>query len=273
MRASVLKWALAVPAGAFLVLFLVWPLAGIVTEAFSDGGGAFATIFDDPVFWSGLVGSAVLGTLAPFVSTVVGLAVALHLARLSPTRRTVLLTVIAVPLSFSGLVVAYGFILVFGRSGFVTMLLAELGADPAVVGGLIYTPAGLAIAYCYYLIPRAVLVIFPVVANFETEQLHAARALGASPLRAFRDILLPQVAPACLVAFALCAAVALGAYGTALALSGTQIAILPMVLYSKISDSGADLPAAAAMSLVLIALACTVMAIAELVRPRVRRTA
>ncbi|MBZ8133678.1 ABC transporter permease [Afifella sp. IM 167] len=267
------RLALAAPAGAFLLIFLAWPLAGIVKEALADGGGAFSRVFSDPVFWRGVRGSAILGTLAPAVSTVIGLGVSLHLARLSPARRATLLTIIAVPLSFSGLVVAYGFILVFGRAGFVTMLLAEIGADPAFVGGLIYTPAGLAIAYCYYLIPRAVLVILPVVVNFEREQLAAARALGASPLRAFADIALPQLMPACLVAFALCAAVALGAYGTALALSGTQIAILPMVLYSKISDTGSDLPAAAVMSLVLIALASAVMAMAELLRPRLRKNA
>ncbi|WP_205648685.1 ABC transporter permease [Acuticoccus kandeliae] len=262
-----MRLALAVPAGAFLLLFLVWPLSGIVGEAATDGGTAFARLAADPVFWRGISGSLVLGTVAPAVSTIVGLAVALHLARLSPGRRAALLTVIAVPLSFSGLVVAYGFILVFGRSGFVTLLLAEVGFDPAVVGGIIYTPAGLAFAYCYYLIPRAVLVILPVVVNFETAQIQAARALGAGPRLAFLTIVLPQVAPAMLTAFALTAAVALGAYGTALALSGTQLPILPMVLYSKISDTGSDLPAAAAMSLVLLALAATVMALAELVRP------
>jgi hypothetical protein len=48
-------------------------------------------------------------------------------------------------------VIAYGFILAFGRAGFVTMLLAALGADPNAIGGAIYTMPGLAFAYAYYL--------------------------------------------------------------------------------------------------------------------------
>ncbi len=118
--------------------------------------------------------------------------------------------------------IAYGFILVFGRSGFVTLLLARLGADPAVVGGFIFTPVGLGLAYSYYLIPRVVLVMLPVLTNFDRSQIAAARSLGATGFTAHLDILVPQVMPALITAFCLTSAVAIGAYGTALALVGTQ---------------------------------------------------
>lgn len=41
----------------------------------------------------------------------------------------------------------------------------------------------------------------------------------------------------------------MGTYGTALALVGTQVNILPLLLYAKIGDGGADFPATAALSL------------------------
>jgi putative spermidine/putrescine transport system permease protein len=156
-----------------------------------------------------------------------------------------------------------GFILAFGRSGFVTQTLALAGADPAFVGGLIFTPAGLGFAYSYYLIPRVVMIMLPVIVNFDHAQVAAARSLGATNARAHWDVLVPQVFPSLVAAFCLCAAVAIGAYGTALALVGTQINILPLVLYSKISDVGTDLPAAAAISVVLMAVCSLVFAAAE----------
>ena len=64
-------------------------------------------------------------------------------------------------------------------------------------------------------------------------------------------------------AFCLVAAVALGAYGTALALVGTQLNILPLQIYSKISETGSDFAAAAALSLILLALCSLVMATGE----------
>ena len=56
------------------------------------------------------------------------------------------------PLAFSGLIVAYGFILSFGRAGFVTQILALFGADPAEIGSWIYSVSGLGFAYAYSLL-------------------------------------------------------------------------------------------------------------------------
>lgn len=259
------------PGFAVLALFFVFPLSVVAVEALAEGGAAFGRVFADPVFWRGLRGTLVLGTLAPLASVVVGTLVAMRLAELPPARRLPLLIVISLPLTFSGLIVAYGFILVFGRAGFVTLLLAELGANPAIVGGMLFSPAGLGMAYSYYLIPRVVLVVLPALANFDRAQIAAARSLGAGALRAHLDILLPQIAPALLAAFCLTSAVAIGAYGTALALVGTQVNILPLVLYSKISETGSDFPAAAALSLILMGICCAVIALAELGGLRRRR--
>ena len=175
---------------------------------------------------------------AATVSTLVGVAVALHLSRLPERRRTLLSFVIALPLTFSGLIVAYGFILGYGRAGFVTQLLGYAGFDPAIIGKALFTPVGLAFASSYYLIPRVVMGILPVLVNFDRAQLAAAESLGATPSQAFRQIMLPQVAAPVGAAFCLVAAVVFGAYGTALALVGTQLHILPLQLYSLISETG-----------------------------------
>jgi putative spermidine/putrescine transport system permease protein len=186
--------------------------------------------------------------------------------------RMSLLIAISLPLTFSGLIVAYGFILLLGRAGFITLLLAEAGFDPAVVGGFIFSPIGLGLAYSYYLVPRVVLIVLPAVRNFDAVQLRAARSLGAGPLRVLSDVLVPQIMPSLVAAFCLTSAVAVGAYGTALALVGTQVNILPLILYSKISETGTDLPSAAVISIVLMAICGCVIAIGEAVFSRTKRT-
>jgi putative spermidine/putrescine transport system permease protein len=44
--------------------------------------------------------------------------------------------------------------------------------------------------------------------------------------------------------------------------------ILPLVLYSKISETGTDLPAASAASIVLVAICAVVVSIGEAMRPQ-----
>ncbi len=261
----------ALPGTLLFALFFLLPLSVILADAAADGGAAFSRLIDDPVFWNGLRGSLVLGTAAPAFSLVVGFLLAVTLARMRPQVRTAALFAISLPLTFSGLIVAYGFILVLGRAGFVTQLLAMAGFDPAVVGGLIFTPLGLGLAYSYYLIPRVVLIVLPALRNFDAAQLAASRSLGAGAVRTVVEIMLPQILPSLVAAYCLTAAVAMGAYGTALALVGTQVNILPLVLYSKISETGTDLPSAAAISIVLVAICTFVIVLGEMVATRANR--
>jgi putative spermidine/putrescine transport system permease protein len=251
------------PGMIVFLLFFILPTGGMLAEAASDGGAAFLRLARDPVFWNSLGGSLFVGLAAPSLSLVVGTAVAMTIARLSTRASAIVLFAISLPLTFSGLIIAYGFILLLGRAGFVTQLLAMLGADPAIVGGFIFSPAGLGLAYSYYLIPRVVLVVLPAVRNFDQNQILASRSLGASHHRALIDIMLPQLTPSLIAAFCLTAAVSIGAYGTALALTGTQLNILPLMLYSRISDTGTDLPSAAALSLLLMVLCSLVITLAE----------
>jgi putative spermidine/putrescine transport system permease protein len=256
-------WLIAVPAVLVLALFFALPVVAVAVDALSDGGRAFARVFRLPAFWPALAGSATLTVAAAGVSTLIGVAVALHLSRLPERRRTLLSFVIALPLTFSGLIVAYGFILGYGRAGFFTQLLGFAGFDTAVVGKALFTPVGLAFASSYYLIPRVVMGLLPVLVNFDRAQLAAAESLGATPAQAFRQVMLPQVAAPVGAAFCLVAAVVFGAYGTALALVGTQLAILPLKLYSLISETGSDFPAAAALALLITAACSAIMTAGE----------
>ena len=63
-------------------------------------------------------------------------------------------------------------------------------------------------------------------------------------------------------------AVAFGAYGTALVLVGTQVNILPLQLFTLVTDAGTDFPVVAALALVLTALCTLAMGIGEVVAAR-----
>ncbi|MGC7402907.1 ABC transporter permease [Pandoraea pneumonica] len=251
------------PAAVLLALGFGLPLGALVVAAFDGHGEAFLAIAIDPLVRDALVNSLALAIGAGTVSLIVGALLAVTLARQTPRRRRFWLAAMGVPLAFSGLVIAYGFILAFGRAGFVTLGLASLGADPARVGALIYTAPGLIAAYAYYLIPRVALMVYPSIANLDRRPLEAALTLGAHPLRALVDVALRELWPTFAAAWCLVTAIAMGTYGTALALAGTQINILPLLMFLKMSDGQTDFPQAAALSLVLMAVCSGVLALGE----------
>lgn len=264
-KKTLLVLLLALPGFAVLLVFFALPLGSVLVEPFQDRGDAFVRLMADPLFWRGFRGSMMLAVTAGLLSVLCGIPVAFRLARMRERLRTAVMFCISLPLTFSGLIVAYGFILTFGRAGFITYLLSYIGIRPEAVAEITYSPVGLALAYCYYLIPRVVLLLLPVVSNFDNNLLVAANSLGASKPRAWLDIALPELLPTIIFSFFLVAAIAFGAYGTALALAGAQVNILPLLLYSRISDTGSDFPQAAAISLVLMFVCSAMMGIAEVV--------
>jgi putative spermidine/putrescine transport system permease protein len=78
----------------------------------------------------------------------------------------------------------------------------------------------------------------------------------------------PEVVPSVLSSACLVAALAMGTYGTALALVGTQLNIVPLLLLAKVSDTGGDFPEAAAMSLVLLAICILVLGVGDVITSR-----
>jgi putative spermidine/putrescine transport system permease protein len=255
---------LASPGLLLFVLFFFVPLGFVAYEAAAGGTRGLSTLLASRTFWFGFANSLLLGVLAAALSLGVGLTVALRLARMRESARMAWQFLIALPLTFSGLIVAYGFILAFGRAGFVTLSLEALfGVNPVAFSQAVYSPYGLAFVYAYYLTPRVVMMLTPVLVNFDTAQLAAAESMGATRLRTLRDILLPQLKAPMISAFALVAAVAIGAYGTALALVGTQVNILPLQLFTMVSDAGSDFAVTATLGLVLAAICTLVMGIGE----------
>ncbi len=197
------------------------------------------------------------------MSTAVGLAVALHLARLPERARTLLSFVIALPLTFSGLIVAYGFILGWGAPASSRNCSRWPARTPPSIGKALFTPVGLAFASSYYLIPRVVMSLLPVLVNFDRASSpppnpSARRARRRSARCCCRRS--PRRSPGPRLPVA---AVVFGAYGTALALVGTQLRILPLQLYSLVSETGSDFPAAAALALLITAACSALMAAGE----------
>ena len=272
-RRNVMRRFGAWPAWAFMALFFAVPLAALLPEAFGEGGSAFGRLFGNPLFFGALRNTLALGLAAGAVSALVGTCIAIELARQPAARRQWMMTLLGLPLAFSGLVIAYGFILAFGRAGFVTQLLAGLGADPAAIGSWIYSVSGLGFAYAYYLIPRVALSLYPVFANLDLRPVQAARTLGASRARAFWDTVVPEVLPSVLSNACMVAAIAMGTYGTALALVGTQLNILPLMLLAQVGDGGSDFAVAAALSLVLMVVCVIVMGVGDVFTRRRERGA
>jgi putative spermidine/putrescine transport system permease protein len=261
---------LCLPLVLFLLAAFVAPLAGLLPESLhltpgilgrpaagSSQGAAgastlanYARAFRASGELAAFRNSLVLSLSVAAASIVLCLPPAWMLARHSFPGRSALRTVLALPLTFSGVIVGFLAILVLGRLGLLPAVLGLLTGRPLLAGSA-YTLGGLVAAYVYFEVPRATLTLEAAFGRLDPDQERAAATLGAGWLDRLWRITLPQLWPALISTLAVTFAASMGSFGVALILA-RKLQLVPLAIYTEYTgflDSGY----AAALCLLLAA--------------------
>jgi putative spermidine/putrescine transport system permease protein len=249
-----MPWAgalLALPLALFLLAAVAAPLSVLVRSAFAEPGAeALRAVLAEGRYRTALVNSLRLSAAAAVVSVALAAVPAWALARQRFFGRDLLRSLIALPLTFSGILVGFLMIVMLGRVGVVPQLAAAV-AGREVLSGAAYTLAGLFVAYLYFEVPRAVMTLEAAFHRFPPELDAAARTLGAGPLRRFWRVGLPLAAPAVRSTLAVTFSASMGSFGVALLLA-RRFTVAPVEVYTELTGFLND-EVAGALCLVLAA--------------------
>jgi putative spermidine/putrescine transport system permease protein len=236
-----LHWLGVLPFFTFAVLFLILPTIFIVVGAFTTADGGFTLDHLAGLTAANILGATWLSMKISLLTALVGCAAGLLLA-IAVTRgglpaffRDGTLTFSGVASNFAGVPLSFAFIATFGRLGLVTVLLRDwFGINLYGAGFNLISFAGLTITYIYFQIPLMILIVTPALDGLKREWREAAESLGATGVQYWRMIALPILWPTLLGTFALLFANAFGAVATAMALTGSSLSLLPIVLFAQI---------------------------------------
>ena len=145
-----------------------------------------------PLMWRTLLVS--LGVT--LLSLLIGYPIAYMIANSPPKRSRLLLLLVLVPFWTSLLVRTTAWIVLLQRQGVINGLLVSLGILPDDARlQMIYNMTGTFVAMTHVLLPFMVLPLYSVMRSIPSSHMPAAISLGASPLKAFRRVYLPQTMP------------------------------------------------------------------------------
>ena len=249
-----LRRMMLAPAAAIFAAFWLLPMAALARISAADGVRGYLAIVGNARYLDSLLITLALAAGVTAAALVLSLVAGLFLARHDFPGRSALVAMLTLPLAFPGVVVGFMVIMLAGRQGVAATLTAALFGHRVVFA---YSIGGLFLGYLYFSIPRVILTLMAAAEKLDPALEEAARALGASPWRILRDVVLPALAPALTAAAALCFATAVGAFGTAFTLA-TDIDVLPMEIYTAFTLN-ADVLTAATLSLILGAVTWLVL--------------
>ncbi len=230
--------------------YFSYPMPGVSLQWYED-------FFGNDRWQSALKTSLMLAVLVTIVSTVLGTLAALGLSRSDLPGRSIILGVLISPMIVPVIITAVAVFFIYAKFGGLTGI------------PLLGTLLGLVLAHTVLATPFVVITVTSTLTGFDWSLARAAQSLGASPLRTFRKVILPLIAPGVVSG-------AIFAFGTsfdevvvALFISSAEQRTLPKQMFSGIRDQIS--PTITAAATVLVIFSTLLLVGAELMRRRGER--
>ncbi len=254
---------------AFVLLFLVLPLAAVFTEALRKGLDAYLEALREPDAWAAIRLTLLTAAIAVPLNLVFGVAAAWCIAKYNFKGKAFLTTLVDLPFSVSPVVAGLVYVLMFGANGWIGPWLQEHDIR------IIFAVPGIVLATVFVTFPFIARELIPLMEAQGNDEEQAAIVLGASGWQTFWHVTLPNIKWGLLYGVILCNARAMGEFGAVSVVSGHirgQTNTLPLhveILYNEYQSVAAF---AVASLLALLALVTLVIkSVAEWRAERERR--
>ena len=209
-----MRWGIIGIAIAFLTLFVLIPLVNVFAQAFAKGLDAYIAAIDNPDAVAAIKLTLVVAAISVGLNLVFGVIAAWAITKYEFPGKSLLITAIDLPFSVSPVISGLVFVLLFGGQG---LLGPWLQAHDITI---IFALPGIVLATVFVTFPFVARELIPLMREQGTQDEEAALSLGASGLRTFFKVTLPNVKWALLYGVLLCNARAMGEFGAVSVVSG-----------------------------------------------------
>jgi thiamine transport system permease protein len=255
------RWFLAANLG-LMALLLLAPLLVLVERSFvtPDGYGLanWRALFGgqpDTLLavspWQAVRNSVGFGAAATAIALVVGGAAAAAATVRDDRLSGLVDRALMLPLGTSAVTIGFGFLIAFDRPPL------QLRGSPLLVP----------LAQALIAVPFVVRTLVPVLRSIDQRLREAAATLGASPGRVWREVDLPIVGRAILVAAGFSFAIAVGEFGATVFVARAQFPTMPVAIFRFLGRPGvANFGQAMAMSTLLMLVTASAIALIDRLR-------
>jgi sulfate transport system permease protein len=218
---------------SFLTIFVVLPLVIVFASAFSRGVGAYLAALADDEAIAAIKLTLIVAGISVALNLVFGIAAAWAISKFEFPGKTMLNTLIDLPFSVSPVISGLVFVLLFGAQGFLGPWMQANDIQ------IIFAVPGIVLATTFVTFPFVAREMIPVMQEQGTSEEEAALSLGASGLKTFWRVTLPNVKWGLLYGVLLCNARAMGEFGAVSVVSGhirgetNTMPLLVEILYNE----------------------------------------
>jgi len=198
LKISLAETAIAVPPYSTL---LDWDGA---VASLSVNLGNYQFLFEDSLYLDAYLNSIKVAAISTLITLVIAFPMAYMIARSSPNRRVLLLSLVILPFWTSFLLRVYAWMGFLKKNGVINDLLLSLGLIDQPLT-LLQTDFAVYLGIIYTYLPFMVLPLYSTLEKLDDSLLEAAEDLGCRPLQRFWLVIvplsLPGIVAGCLLVF------------------------------------------------------------------------
>jgi sulfate transport system permease protein len=213
-ESALVRWVLIGITLVFLSLFLGVPLVVVFSSAFSAGIGAYFAALVDPIALSAIRLTLLVAAIAVPLNLVFGLTASWLVVKFDFTGKSLLTTIIDLPLAVSPVISGLVFVLLFGAQGLMGPWLRDHDVK------IIFAVPGIVLATIFVTFPLVAREVIPVMEAVGRDEEEAGLMLGASGWQTFWRITLPNIKWGVIYGVILTNARAMGEFGAVSVVSG-----------------------------------------------------
>ncbi|WP_458094424.1 ABC transporter permease [Roseomonas sp. WA12] len=246
---------------ALFLIPIAWFLIGSMQE--------FATWAEfveeaEAVLFSGGVGRSLvntgwIGAVVTLLALLIGYPMSYVLSRARGLAFTAILLCIVLPYFTSTIVRTYAWMVLLGRNGLINQILLGLGIVEEPLQ-LLYNRLGVVIGMTYVLLPYMVLTLYAAMKAVDHRLLQAAEGMGATPAQVFRRVFVPLTMHGVVAGILITFILAIGFFVTPALMGGPSDVMIAMLIEREVEITQ-NWPAAAMMTVVLLAVTLTLYAV------------
>jgi len=245
---------LLLPFALLFFLFQIAPMLWIMVNSFIVDNlyslENYQQIFDSAFLLQSFVSSLWLAFWSSLVSLVIALFFVSSLRHIQSWMRDWVISFTNMTANFSGVPLAFAFIIILGFNGALTLILKQWGW---IDDFNLYGQWGVLVIYVYFQVPLATLLLYPAFDAICNDWQDACALLGAKKGQFWTQVGLPVLSPAILGTFVILMANAIGAYASVYALTSGNYNVVTVRIASLVSgDIFLEPNLAAAISVLLM---------------------
>jgi sulfate/thiosulfate transport system permease protein len=241
---------------AFLVALLFAPLITVFGTALSAGVKEYFNSFGDKDTQDAIRLTLMIAAIVVPLNTVFGITAAWAVAKFEFKGKSMLITLIDLPIAVSPVIAGLIYVLVFGVNGWFGQWLVDHDLN------VVFAVPGIVLATLFVTVPYVARELIPLMQQLGNDEEEAAISLGAGGFMTFFRVTLPKIRWGLLYGVILCNARAMGEFGAVTVISGRirgMTSTMPLQVEMLYEDHKAVAAFAVASLLTLLAVVTLVV--------------